>query len=155
MDAGEVLAEEHLVAAVGVDDLHDAGAELEGLLDRVGDAPGDLGALFGDDEAVDDDLDGVVAGLGEGDGLGEVADLAVDADADEAAAAGLVEEALVFALAVADEGAEDENARHPRAWRGRSRRSAERSGSRWGGCSWGSGGVRPARRGGGGSRRPP
>ena len=74
----------------------------------------DLGALGNlgpaDDEPVDDRLDGVALVLVERDGLGEIEEGAVDADADEALPPDLVEDPVTFGLAVADERCEHEQA---------------------------------------------
>ena len=96
VDAGELLGEEQVVA---VDDVHEhrPAGELERGLDGVGHA-----ALFEalvNDQAVDDDLDVVPLGLLERDVLGQVAGLAVDADADEPRSPGVLEDLLVLALA--------------------------------------------------------
>ncbi len=93
---------------------HEARAELEGGLDGVGEAAGGGGAalaagLFGH-QAVDHDLDGVALVLVEVDGLVEVVDLAVDAHADESGAAGVLEDAVVLALAVLNHGREQHEA---------------------------------------------
>src|SRR5205823_5703770 len=113
--AGEVLGEEELAAVHDLTD-GDAAGDAEGDLQRVDDADAVL-VLFlrdlrivADGEAVDDDLDGVLLVFLEVDLLVEVADLAVDTDADEPLAADLVEDALVLALAVADDGGEDHQA---------------------------------------------
>ncbi len=74
--------------------------ELEGGLDAVGDAAAD--ALLGD-ETVHDHLDRVLVGLRELDGLGELADLAVDPGAGEPLAGELLQELLVFPLPPADD----------------------------------------------------
>ena len=64
-----------------------------------------------DDVAVDDDLDRVALVLVELRRVGDVDHLAVDPDADEALAAGAVEDPVALGLAVLDERAEDEQAR--------------------------------------------
>ena len=64
-----------------------------------------------DDEAVDDDLDRVALVLVEGRRVGEVVHLAVDADADEALAAGALEDPIALGLAVLDQRPEDEQPR--------------------------------------------
>ena len=79
----------------------------QGELDGLGDPA--LVAGAGDD-AVDDDGDVVLELLVELRGGLERVDLAVDLDADEAAAAQLLEEVLVFALAVGDDGGEQDQA---------------------------------------------
>ena len=101
--AGELLGEglDLLVALVGDDrDRGDALGQLERLLDRVGDAPADVGL---GDQPVDDDLDRVLVGLGEPDRLGEVADLAVDPRARIPLAGQLFQELAVLALAASDD----------------------------------------------------
>ena len=102
--ARELLAEglELLAAVVGLDrDGGDALGELERGLDRIGDPPADVGL---GDQAVDHDLDRVLVGLGQPDGFGQVADLAVDARPREALARQLGEQLAVLALAAPDDG---------------------------------------------------
>ena len=92
---GEVL--ELLPPVVRLDrDRRDALGELERGLDRVGDAAADVGL---GDEPIDHDLDRVLVGLRQPDGLAELTHLAVDARAGEALACELVEELAVLALA--------------------------------------------------------
>ena len=79
--------------------------ELGGLLDRLGDA---ARRVLVDDDAVDDDLDGVLELLLELDVLLEVADLAVHADAGEALLLEVGEELGVLALAAEHDGREHE-----------------------------------------------
>ena len=76
----------------------------EGKFDGVGEAGAD--ALL-DDEAVDDDLDGVRGGGIGGGGVVEVVEDAVDADADEACRAGGRDVWRGVAGGVADEGGEE------------------------------------------------
>ena len=64
-----------------------------------------------DDEAVDDDLDGVLPLLVEGDLLAQLVDAPVHADAHEAPAPRRLEDLLVLPLAPADDRGEDV---HPR-----------------------------------------
>ena len=101
--AGEALREglDLLVPLVrGDGDRRDALGELERRLDGVGDAPPDV--AFGD-EAVHDDLDGVLVGLRQADRLGEVAQLAVDPGPREPLAGQFLQELAVLALAPADD----------------------------------------------------
>ena len=78
----------------------------------VGRALGAVGRLgVADDVAVDDDLDRVALVLVELRRVGDVEHLAVDPDADEALAAGAVEDPVALGLAVLDERPEDEQAR--------------------------------------------
>ena len=123
-----------LVVARRGRDEHDALAEPQRRLDRVGQAAGigvrddvarlgvdrpAVGRAFGvvgrlgvaDDVAVDDDLDRMALVLVELGHLGDVEHLAVDPDADEALAPGAVEDPVALGLAVLDERAEDEQAR--------------------------------------------
>ena len=79
--------------------------ELGGLLDGLGDA---ARRVLVDDDAVDDDLDGVLELLLELDVLLEVADLAVHADAGEALLLEVGEELGVLALASEHHGRENE-----------------------------------------------
>ena len=79
--------------------------ELGGLLDGLGDA---ARRVLVDDDAVDDDLDGVLELLLELDVLLEVADLAVHADAGEALLLEVGEELGVLALAAEHDGREHE-----------------------------------------------
>jgi hypothetical protein len=104
--AGEVFGEDPLGLVAAVEgDLHDAGANLERGLDGIGDAAGGgvIGPGLGHDQAIDDDIDVVALVLVERDGLVEVADFAVDADADEASLARLFEDADVLPLLRAGE----------------------------------------------------
>ena len=87
--AGEVLGVDLLGVRVGVDREHAAIAETQRRLDGVDDAA-TLGLVV-EDETVDDDFDGVPLELVEHDLLAEVADLAVDADTDEAGLGGFFE----------------------------------------------------------------
>ena len=82
-------------------DRRDPFGELERGLERVGDAPPDV--RLGD-QAVDDDLDRVLVVLGQADGLGELADLAVDPRAREPLPRQVAEQLLVLALAPPDHG---------------------------------------------------
>src|SRR5439155_11414355 len=87
-----------------------AGTQLQRRLDRVGDTVVGAAAVragVADDQAIDDDLDGVLLVLLELDVLAEVADRAVHAYADVAGLAGVLEHALVLALAVADQRRHD------------------------------------------------
>src|SRR3972149_8739174 len=59
------------------------------------------------DEPVDDDLDRVVLVTVHLDAVLEVVDRAVDADADEAGAAGVLEDGVVLAFAVGDDGGQE------------------------------------------------
>ena len=104
MDAGELLRKEQVVA---VDDIHEhrTARELERGLDGVGHAG--LFKVVSNDQPVDDDLDVVPLGLLERDVLGEVARLAVDADADEPGPPGVLEDLLVLALSASYHGGED------------------------------------------------
>ena len=106
VDAGELLGEEQVVAVHDVDEHRSAGElSLERGLDRVGHAA--LFKILAYDQTVDDDLDVVPLGLLEHDVLGQVAGLAVDADADEPRAAGVLEDLLVLALATPHHRGED------------------------------------------------
>ena len=115
--AGEVLAEDALrdillAGAGGGGHVHDALPGGERRLDRFGEAQARAFAFagFGNDDAVDDDIDVVALVLVELDGLVEIAHLAVDADAHEALTTGLVEHPDVLALLRAGEGSEEEEA---------------------------------------------
>ena len=125
--AGEVLAEGllgagRLALARLRSEEQDALAEAQRLLDGVGDAlAGGVGVVgvngvvargaeLGDDEAVDDDVDVVPLVAVEVELLVDVADLAVDADADEAGALDGLEDLLVLAAAVANDGGEQHGA---------------------------------------------
>src|SRR5207249_9673696 len=90
---------------IGIGDDEDPLAKARRRPDRVREAGAvGLGLLAAPhDEAIDDDLNGVLAHLVEHDVLGQVADGAVDADAREAAAPRGDEELLVLALPIADE----------------------------------------------------
>ncbi len=115
-------------------DEHDALAEAERGLDRIGQPAGvgirddraglrvdrpavgtTLGTLgrvgVADDVAVDDDLDRVALVLVETRRVGDVDHLAVDPDADEALAASPIEDPVALGLAVLDERPEDEQSR--------------------------------------------
>ena len=98
VDAGELLGEEQVITVEDVHEHRSAG-ELEGGLDRVGHAA--LLEALAYDQTVDDDLDVVPLGLLEHDVLGEVAGLAVNADADESRAPGVLKDLFVLALATA------------------------------------------------------
>ena len=104
VDAGELLRKEQVVAVDDVDEHRSAG-ELEGGLDGVGHAG--LFEAVSNDQTVDDDLDVVPLGLLERDVLGEVARLAVDADADEPSPPGVLEDLFVLALATPHHGGEN------------------------------------------------
>ena len=100
--AGELLGVDVLVAALHVDRQHAPLAEAQRGLDGVDD-PAALRVAV-EHEAVDDHLDGVPLELGELDALAQVADLSVDAHADEAGLGGFFEDLLVLALLVHDAG---------------------------------------------------
>ncbi len=105
--AGEVLREGlNLFVALVRDnrDRGDALGELQGLLDRVGDPPPDIGLC---DQPVDHDLDRVLEVLGQPDRLGELPDLTVDPGARIALAAQLFQKLAVLALATTDDRRED------------------------------------------------
>ena len=102
--AGHLLGEAALavgVLGVAVDELddEDAAGEAEGRLDRVGEPALGPGVVALGDEAVDDDLDGVLLLLLELGRLGQRDDLAVDAGAREALGLQLGEEVDELALA--------------------------------------------------------
>ncbi len=148
-------------SSLAVDDLTDgdAAGDAEGDFEGIDDADavgvffrGDAG-FVADDDAIDDDLDGVLLGFGEVDLLVDLADLAVDADADEALAANLVEDTLVLAFAVADDGGEDHEAGAFGEGEDLARPSAGPTAGRWGDRSWDSGGGRRGRRAVSDSRR--
>ena len=90
-------------------------AEAQRGLDRIGQA-GRVGRRLAralgsaHDEAVDDHLDRVALVLVEGDRVGQVHLLAVDANPHEALLAGRLEDPVPFGLAVLHEGAQDEEA---------------------------------------------
>ena len=86
--------------AVAADQLHlgHAVGQPQGRLQRVGEAPLEAVAH---DEAVDDDLDGVLLVAGQVDLVGELVHLAVDAGAGVALGGEVGEERLVGALAAA------------------------------------------------------
>ena len=122
--AREVLAERLLgplgLALAGLrGEDEDALAEAQRLFDRVGDTlargvvllAGRLVRELGDDEAVDDHVDVVPLVAVEVELLVDVADGAVDADAHEAEALDGLEDLLVLASAVADDGREQHRAR--------------------------------------------
>ena len=109
--AGELLGVDALLVGVGVHREHLAFAVAEGGLDGVHDAAALRLAV--QHEPVHDDLDGVPALLVEFYRLVERPCFAVDADADEAGGAGLVQRVLVLALLVDDAGGEEEQARAP------------------------------------------
>ena len=99
--------------SVGQDgDGHHAFGEPHGCFQRLVDAA--LLQVLVDDEAVHDDLDGMPVVLVEGDGLGKVADCAVNLDADKALLARVLKDVLVLALAVADDGRHQHDAAVPR-----------------------------------------
>ena len=106
--AGELLGVDALLVGVRVEREHLAFAVAEGGLDGVDDAAALRFAV--EHEPVDDDFDGVPALLVEFDGLVERPRLAVDADADEAGGAGVVEDVLVLALLVDDARSEEHQA---------------------------------------------
>ena len=112
--ASEVLAERLLVAALGREQ-QDPLAELERLLDGVGDALAArlrvLGAGRGRDQPVDDDVDVVPLVAIEVELLLDVAHEAVDTNAHEARALYGVEDLLVLSPAVAHERSEQHRAR--------------------------------------------
>ena len=164
--AAVALAEALLLEGAGVRGRHehDALAEAQRGLDRVGQARGirvrvvraegpTVAVRVAHDEAVDDDLDAVALVLVERGRLVEVHELAVHADAHEALAASGREDALALRLAVLDERTEHEDAAAVRAARGCGRRSAARSCARSRGRSAGSAGGPRARRAGAGGRR--
>ena len=113
VEAGVALAEGHLLAraALLVERLDegDAAADAERQLHGIGET---LARAGPHDDAVHDDLDGVLLVAGELDvgGFGDVRDGAVDADAGEALPADVLEYLAVLALAAAHDGAEDEDA---------------------------------------------
>lgn len=78
--------------------------DAEGEFDGIGEAGLDA---FADDEAVDDDFDGWGGG-GVDFGFGDFLDLAVDADADEALALEVSEEAFRFGSFLLGDGGEDD-----------------------------------------------
>ena len=96
--AGEARGKQGPPAAVGVLGDGQAVAGLERGLEAVGEAPGDVGR---DDEAVDHDLDRVLALLVEGGRVLDLVELAVDLDALEAALEQVGEILAVLALAPA------------------------------------------------------
>ena len=104
MDAGELLGEEQLLAAHHRDQ-HNTAGHPDGGLHRVG-HPSALGAVAYH-QPVHHDLDGVPLLLVQVECLGEVVDLAVDADPDEAGLARLLEDLFVFALAATHHGRHD------------------------------------------------
>ena len=95
VDAGELLRKEQVIAVDDVDEHRPAG-ELEGGFHGVGHAG--LFETVSNDQTVDDDLDVVPLGLLERDVLGEVARLAVDADADETRTPGILKDLLMLTL---------------------------------------------------------
>ena len=102
--AGQMLAEgQRLLAALALlgDDLHlgHALGQAQGRLEGVGEAALDALAL---DQAVDDDLDGVLFIAGELDDLGELVDLAVDASPGVALGGEVGQHRRVVALAAPD-----------------------------------------------------
>ena len=125
--AGEVLREDQLLGARRVD-LHgrddDAAAQLQRRLDRVGSRVRSavaavavqllLDVVPADDQAVDDDLDRVLLVLRPASiSSSRSRTVAVDAHADEAGAAHVLEDALVLALAVARSAAPGSCSRVP------------------------------------------
>ena len=108
--AGEVLGVDALLRLALDADVDDTAAELQRRLDGIGD-PGAAAARglvvfagIGHHDPVDDDLDVVPLRLRERQLFGEVAHDAIDADADEAGAAGVIEHLLMLALATAYDG---------------------------------------------------
>ena len=130
--AGEVLGEGQsppasVSGSVGtVATLMIAVAELQRRLDRVEQAGAIgiglvavnllVGAVLADDEAVDDDLDGVLLVFRQLRHLVQLVDGAIDAHADEARAARILDQPQVLALALADERRRGSSAGCPRAW---------------------------------------
>ena len=87
---------------VRVQGLNDACAEPQRCLNGIRHSAAEFATFLGDDEAVDDDLNGVPLLLVEADVFGEVADFAVDASTNEPAAACLIQQAVVLTLLAAD-----------------------------------------------------
>ena len=95
----------HLLAVVvGLHrDRGDPFGELERGLDRIGDPATHVGL---GDESVDHHLDRVLVSLGEADGLGQIADLTIDAGTREPLAPELGEQLAVLPLPPAHDGGE-------------------------------------------------
>ena len=104
--AGQRPGEQPVALVQRVDD-HDVPGEAEGDVDRVGQAPLDAGL---DNQAIDDDVDRVVAAPLEEDVLFERAQLAVDAGLEEAPLAPGGEVLLELALPAAHDGRQDVDA---------------------------------------------
>ncbi len=135
-----------------VDDEDPALGDVDGLGDGLGQpASGDLG----DPDLVDEDLDRVFPGLFQGNGIVQVAHLAVDADAEEAFLPQALEEPVILPLAPFDHGGQDPDGLP--AERGEDPRKdlVGALGARPPSRSRGSAASRPGRKGGGGGRRPP
>ena len=99
VDAGEILAEHQELA---IDNLHvdDALAELQRRFERIGQA---LLHAFAHNQAVDDDLDGVLLVLFEVNRIVDIVNFAVDAHAHIAFVTDVLEDFLVLALLAADD----------------------------------------------------
>ncbi len=100
LGAGEVLAEQHLLAGIDDVDRDQPLGEPRRRLDRLREARPQVGLHH---QPVDDDLDRVLELLVELDRLLEQPLLAVDLDAREAVGAQFLEDVLELALAVADD----------------------------------------------------
>ncbi len=100
--AGEVLAEaldapvRLGLAVLDVRDVHDAAAQVQTPLHRIGDARPLIGTHH---HAIDHDLDEMLAAMIDGRRLFDVVRAAIDAHAHETAATNLVEEGVVLLLA--------------------------------------------------------
>ena len=94
--AGVVLGVEGLLIGFQLDDAHQPAAQVQRGLQRVAEALLQVGA---DDDAVHHDLDGVLLRLGQGWGLSQLAQLAVDARAHKALLLHVLQKLRVLALA--------------------------------------------------------
>ena len=118
--AGELLGEDAVVVLVEHADPHDAVAQLQRLLDAVGQPAGQrlplvlLRVRRRQRDSVDHHVDRVALVFLQRDLFVERAHLAVDSRPHEAARAGLVEHLLMLALAVADHGREHQQPRFGR-----------------------------------------